>query len=1232
LSYPLSVVGPHPMTDSIDSRQLKHILQPLALQDWQAFGSRLRRLASDENQWQLLSTFLPYLVSSLAETSEVERVLVNFERFADGALDRTALFEILAETPRAVEILVKLFASSQFLTEILLHRPEYFNSLREQKRLARKQNPEQYHQIAQTLTGNCETYEEKLDTLRRFQRKELLRIGTCDLLDLYDVAEATRQLSHLAIGILRSCYKIVCGECEKGEKNFIIVGMGKLGGKELNYSSDIDLLFLTTNDSHAYQRVGEQLIDALNRVTSEGFLYRVDMRLRPWGQVGPLVPTTSGFHRYLNEHARLWEKQALLKARVIAGNRPAGNEFLRRAKTLLFHTPAETLRTQVFSMKQLTESYLISTGRKWGEIKLGEGSIRDIEFTTQYLQMLHGKNTPDILNRNTLKALSKLLNHHIISVDAYRILADGYTFFRTIEHHLQLMHNRQTQTLPSDMEAIAQLARRLGFLEIDAGNEFLSQYEHHRTAIRSVYLNFMGKTPVNDPNNSTNQSEEPPPGVRSHIDRMLPSYSDTFSKQTIAHHAQLVKHLSSSNLVEVDAIPLDNNFWQLTIVGFDFPGELALICGLLFTYGLNILKGDVFTYKPIVDTSQSKKYRDTHRKIVDVFTVNSARGETIQSGLWSAYARDLSELLEMTRIGQHREARTRLAKRVATSLQDSAHTMPDSPPLTLLPIEIEIDNQSSDQYSLLHIGAQDTPGFLYELSNAMAFNQIYIARVIADSVGSQVHDILFVTDSSNKKITDPDRQRELSAATVLIKHFTHLLPYSPNPESALLHFRGFIAELFKHPNWPDELASLEQPKVLHALARLLGVSDFLWDDFLRMQYTNLYPIIRDVDKLRSAKSRQQLQEEMEEILRKVHNGPHIPQENDPWQEELNAFKDREMFRVDMRHILGHTTEFWDFAQELTDLVEVVINATLHLCHEDLRVIHGTPYTETGQINEISVCALGKCGGHEMGFASDIELMFIYSGNGSTGGPAVISSAEFYEKLVSSFVSAIHARREGIFEIDLQLRPYGKAGSLAVSLEAFQRYFHPEGPAWAYERQALVRLRPIAGNTNFGEQIVALRDDYVYTNEPFDTTSMRAMRERQIRHTVRGGTFHPKFSPGGLTDVEYLVQGLQITHGLQNPDLRQANTRRAMKMLAEYGFLSQDDYIRLRKAHTFLRWLIDSLRVVRGNAKDITIQPDDSEEYAFLTRRLNYGTDRERLRSEIARFTADIQDINSRLLD
>jgi glutamate-ammonia-ligase adenylyltransferase len=203
--------------------------------------------------------------------------------------------------------------------------------------------------------------------------------------------------------------------------------------------------------------------------------------------------------------------------------------------------------------------------------------------------------------------------------------------------------------------------------------------------------------------------------------------------------------------------------------------------------------------------------------------------------------------------------------------------------------------------------------------------------------------------------------------------------------------------------------------------------------------------------------------------------------------------------------------------------------------------------------------------------------------------------------------------------------------MAVSLEAFRRYFARTGPAWPYERQSLIRMRPIAGDVDLGRQLVEVRDALVYDGTPPDVTAIRAMRERQVRHLVTPGTFNPKFSPGGLVDVEYLVQGLQILHGHDNPDLRATNTREAMTALEKAGVLLPEDYKRLQKAQTFLRWLIEALRVVRGNARDVTIPAFGSDEFSFLGRRLCYSSDLADLKEEMARVSATVRELNARLL-
>ncbi len=1213
------------LNEHLSTADAERLLSSIGFADWRAAGQALRRLAHSQETKNNLLSFLPTLLLEMETAASPDRVLVNIERFAGTADNRRALFRTLAQNPRAVEILVTVIAGSQFLTEILLRTPTYFDALVAHRHLAQTKNRADFETSAAAQINPDAPYEEQLNALRHFQRWELLRIGTCDLLGLFDMPTVTAQLSHLADSLVSVCLHLVAAQTQIDPAGFVVLGMGKLGGQELNYSSDIDLLFLSANGDTCYQRLGKRLIDALTRVTAAGFLYRVDMRLRPWGKVGSLVTSVAGHITYLKQHARLWEKQALLKARVVAGDAAVGEAFLQQATPLIFAAAAETVQADVREMKTRIENHLRQKGRAWGEVKLGEGSIRDIEFVTQYLQLAHGDTHPHVRSRNTLNGLARLATAGFISPADQRILAEGYTFLRSVEHWLQMMHYRQTHTLPTTPQELTYLARRLGFNGADAGAQFTTRYTQHTTAIRTVYRRYLNPT--------AGTATDQPPHVQKHIARLAPAYVSTFSEQDIARHAALAERLTPQNLAEVEAIPLPDGNWQVTIVGFDYLGELSIICGLFFVHGFNIHAGDVFTYRP-QPHSAAKHHRPLakpvvppptkpprgRRKIIDVFIVSRTQGDDVPPDLWQKYTAELRDLLHYLETDQQQKAQGTLAQRLATLY----HQRPAPTHAVLYPIDIEIDNTSSPRNTILRIDTMDTVGFLYELTNALALVGVHITRVSIGSEGNRVSDKLHITSVHGQKITTPNKLRELRAAIVLTKHFTHLLPRSPNPGAALVHFRQFLSQLFAQPNWPNELVSLEQPKVLDALTRLLGVSDFLWTDFLRMQYVNLFPVLQDATELATRKTTPELQAQLQSILANVSSSA-------AKIAALNAFKDREMFRIDMRHILRYITVSGQFSAELTDLADVVVTAAFNLCWTELTAQFGHPLLHNGRPCPVSVCALGKCGGRELGFASDIELIFIYAGNGHTDGSPLISTAEFYEKLVQAMVSAIHAKREGIFELDLRLRPYGKFSTMAVPLDSFRTYYALEGSAWAYERQALVKLRPVAGDADLGRKIVALRDEIVYAGEPFDVAAMRGMRERQVRHLVTPGTINVKHSPGGLVDVEYLVQGLQITHGANNPALRLTNTREAMIRLADVGLLSRSDFARLLAAHKFLRRLINALRMVRGHAKDLTVPPTDSDDFAFLARRLNYGDDTAGLQQDLTMHTDNVQKISARLL-
>lgn len=1198
----------------------------------------------------LLGTFLPSLLSSLVACAHPDRVVMSLERLGLRRGDLAGLTRALGENPRALEILVTLFSGSQFLGEILLRHPDQLDRLFAIHDLAQVKTPAELEAQADetmerlaavAVAAGEKDLDVRLDALRRCQRLELLRIGVCDLVGLLDLPTLTGQLSSLADFVVARVLAVVSREMDLAPAGFAVLALGKLGGRELNYSSDIDLVFLAAGEAHRFEPLARRLIHALSQSTPEGFLYRVDVRLRPWGRDGPLVSSPETYLGYLETRARFGEKQALVKARPMAGALALGEDFLARARPLLWRLDPEAVTNGVRALKERIEADLRRRGRSWGEVKAGEGSIRDVEFIAQYLQLLHGRSQPELVRPNTLDALAQLYNGGRLSREDYGVLVAGYVFLRTVEHYLQLLNYRQIHSLPENEEALARLARRLRFSGPEAGSHFLTRYQQHSRAIRQVYGRHLAPGPSPEPAAGVQDpAADSPPAV---LMGMPPSYAETFSPGEREHHAELARRLSPENLVEVEGLPLDDQHWQVAIVGFDFLGELSVICGLLFVYGFNILEGHVFTDEALTSRPESRPASAARRKrfarrrpklaatrplpspnrIVDVFTVRGERGKEVTVETWQEFATDLETLVASMTADHSQKATRELAKRIALALGPPA-AAPSQHGARLLPIDITIDNEASPQHTVLRIDAQDTVGFLYEFTNSLAMDHVDVKRMTVRSVGNRVQDTLWVTDRRGRKITSPARLGELRVASVLTKHFTHLLPHSPDPELALVHFQQFLGDLFRRPDWTRELTSLERPDVLENLARLLGVSDFLWSDFLRMQHESLFPLVRGGDALAVPKDREALRRELETALGEVAGGD--------WRQALNGFKDREMFRIDMRQILGHTDEFTEFSLELTELAEVLFAAIYRLVRQELEAEHGTPCFADSRPALAALCALGKFGGAELGFASDIELMIVFDGDGRTTGPKVIPTSELFNRVVNRVRQSITTRREGVFEIDLRLRPYGESGPPAVSLESFSRYFAVDGDAWPYERQALVKLRPVLGDASLQEEVLRRRDRIVFDEWTFDVAALRAMRERQTRHLVTPGTVNAKYSPGGLVDLEYLVQSLQILHGARRPALRVPNTQRAITALAEAGVLTSDVASTLEATYRFLRRIIDALRIVRGNAKDLTVPPSPSDELSYLARRLDYRKDPTRLWNDLDRHTRAVQDLSARILE
>jgi glutamate-ammonia-ligase adenylyltransferase len=877
--------------------EIDRLLEPIGFQEPGVALQRLRSQCPDSECRDALTRCLPMLLAALEESATPDTSVLHLERLLQSVADPLALLTFLGDNPRAVEILLKLFVNSRYLTEILLRKPDYLERLTSFGRMAEFKSRDEFFADALAACEPCGTYAERLDALRRCQQWEQLRLAACDSFGLLDLKSVTLQLSLMADALVQAALHVVASELGVDVDSFVVLAFGKLGGEELNYSSDIDLVFLAEASAEQYWELGQKLIRAIMDTTVDGFLYRVDMRLRPWGNSGPLVCTVDSYQSYLSRNAAHWEKQALLKARPIAGNLSLGRWFLASIEPLIYETPPDDLRRNVAAMKGRIESGLRKRGKEYGEVKSGRGSIRDIEFLTQFLQLLHARSNPHVRSRNTLDGLVRLADFECVLPGEYRQLTTAYIFLRRIEHALQLQHHQQEHSLPTEERELAYLARRLDFPNAKA---FLDAYDRHCVEVRTIYNLYLGEQsgqpalpvaasfPLDD---SVLASQD---GETSHLRSMDAAYVETFSPDEIARHAVLISQLDDETPAVIEATPVRGDTLSLTVVAYDQPGDLAMICGLLFAHGFDIVGGHAFTSQPGSPTAHldallpGQPANDRSRLVIDCFQLKSP-GPSARSDVWSEYRSDLTQMISLARAGELRKAQGLLVRRVAAALQESA-----TPPAALAPIELRIDNEISERFTVLQVGAEDTPGFLYELANSLTLLGFSIERVVLNTRDQRAIDTFFIVGPDGLKVTDPEQQNRLRAAVVLVKHFTHLLPVSPGPRRALEHFSDFLTQLFEHADWAERLATIARREVLEPLARLLGVSDFLWNDYLRPQHENLFPVLQDAE---GRGARRGLSDLNHELQTQLSTATDFAEQ----QVRVNEFKDREMFRVDMRH-------------------------------------------------------------------------------------------------------------------------------------------------------------------------------------------------------------------------------------------------------------------------------------------------------------------------------------------
>ena len=485
-------------SQDLDEEVLRRILDQGRLLNERRALANINSLTASGSLSRIFAPLAVLAWDLIRKGADPDRALNNWERFASAVSDREKLYRELLSQPQKLKMLLTISAGSQFLANTLIGTPEFLDWVSSPEVVLSPRDKIEMLKDLESEPFAPPSREEKRDAVRRFRRREILRIGTRDLCLAAPLEETTRELSDLAEAILENELSLAFKEVkdEQGsagspdlEKGFFLLAFGKLGGKELNYSSDLDLLAVYAKvyrdyDSF-YWQVFERFVRSLSLHTPEGGLYRIDLRLRPFGSSGALVSNETDLLSYYRNSAKLWEFQALLKLRPVAGNLSGGAAFTSKLRgECLPPFPAEEVRSSIDGQR-VTAAKQVEKKRKGIDVKNGFGGIRDIEFLLQGLQLIHGKTHPEILTGNTLEGIEKIAKAGLLPDRIREELKEAYCFLRRLEHFLQIFEDRQIHRLPTESEELTALAKRLA-PKTSSNEEFLVLVEKTMTRIQEI--------------------------------------------------------------------------------------------------------------------------------------------------------------------------------------------------------------------------------------------------------------------------------------------------------------------------------------------------------------------------------------------------------------------------------------------------------------------------------------------------------------------------------------------------------------------------------------------------------------------------------------------------------------------------------------------------------------------------------------------------------------------------
>jgi glutamate-ammonia-ligase adenylyltransferase len=925
-----------------------------------------------------------------------------------------------------------------------------------------------------------------------------------DLAGMADLAEITAAMSDLAeVTLGRALQQIEAelterfgwplAESDNTPLTLGVVGMGKLGGRELNVSSDIDLIFVYEEDGQTaggvrpsisnqdfFTRMGRKLIGALAERTAHGYVFRVDMRLRPNGDAGPLVCSLAMLEEYFYVQGREWERYAWIKGRLLRlaarDGTPAPNPTTHPAAVSEDRLAAQLgALVQPFVYRRYLDFGVIDAIRSLHEqigqearrraslrpelsddIKLGRGGIREIEFGAQVFQLVRGGQDAGLRVLPTLQVLARAAERGLIGEANVAALGDAYVFLRRLEHRLQYADDAQTHAMPVDEVLRARLAASMGFADYASLHAALDE---HRTLVETEFDQIFDK-----------------PAASGHLRKHGEPPANAQAVQAAAQQAACL--------------------WSETL--FDPSMQDALEAA---AHGLGYSTDIIARLRA---TRMSLRY-------VELPSLSLERFDAL--------------------VKQAIVAAAQVGRRERSAVHDASGAAPAS-------------DVSSTSASL----ALAAPA----------------AKTAAEEHASGAHD---THDNHASRDDKQDGPQERAASLSRLLDFLDRIGGRSAYLALLTEYPAAlrrVLDVLGNSRWAAQYL-LQHPQLLDELLDDEAIcTPFDWQDFC------------DGLRVRLAAS-DGVEQQMDQLRRAQH---------------------AEVFRILLRDLAGRL-RVEEIGDRLSELADTVLNVTLETVWRSIR---DRPRFDD-DLPRFAIIAYGKLGGKELGYASDLDLIFLYDDDDTDDATEIYS--RLARRLVTWLTTATGAGQ--LYDIDLRLRPNGSSGLLVTSLDGFRSYQLRDGQqantAWVWEHQAITRARFCAGDERIGAAFDTIRTE-VLTRERDPLllkTEIAAMRERaRDGHPNRTALFDLKQDRGGMVDIEFIVQYLILLHAREHRELvANSGNIALLGMLAGLSVVSQDDARTVSDAYRRYRALQHRLRLDGVNDARVPKEGVERERHAVI---------------------------------